>query len=573
MENQKPVRHLIEHMVALLLRLEQHNVEVEDFMQEGWHSDLISPEELRELRTVCQVADEMPGGFLIYSADDNQRLLYANREVLRIFQCANMREFRLHTGNSFRGLVCQEDLDAVEKSISQQIAASRYDLDYVEYRIRRKDGSTRWVEDYGHLVRNETMGDIFYVFLGDAADKRIRQQIEQRQLLAEALEKANLAVAAKNTFLSNMSHDMRTPLHAIFGFTSLAKSSLGDPDAALSHLEQIETASKKLLDMIAQVLEVSAMSSAAGPAQAECDLCKTLNEIHSFLLPQAQEKQIDFTLDCRGVRHSGIYTDEKQLRQLVLNLANNAVTYTPPGGRVNISVTEGEELADHYAVYRLVVEDTGIGISQEFIGRIFEPFSRERNSTLSGIHSIGLGLTIVKNIVDKMGGTISVDSVEEKGSVFTVTLHFRVQPQSGPPEDALVAGDPPSRRILLVDDNELNREIEAELLEKMGFLIDSAENGQIALDKVSQSAPGDYDLILMDLLMPVMDGWQASAAIRRLPNPTLSSIPIIALSASVYDNDRKKSREAGINVHLAKPMNFPLLLETIEKVTKPRRFH
>ena len=125
----------------------------------------------------------------------------------------------------------------------------------------------------------------------------------------------------------------------------------------------------------------------------------------------------------------------------------------------------------------------------------------------------------------------------------------------------------------MVDDNELNREIEAELLEKMGFLIDSAENGQIALDKVSQSAPGDYDLILMDLLMPVMDGWQASAAIRRLPNPTLSSIPIIALSASVYDNDRKKSREAGINVHLAKPMNFPLLLETIEKVTKPRRFH
>ena len=124
MENQKPVRHLIEHMVALLLRLEQHSVEVEDFMQEGWHSDLISPEELRELRTVCQVADEMPGGFLIYSADDNQRLLYANREVLRIFQCANMREFRLHTGNSFRGLVCQEDLDAVEKSISQQIAAN-----------------------------------------------------------------------------------------------------------------------------------------------------------------------------------------------------------------------------------------------------------------------------------------------------------------------------------------------------------------------------------------------------------------------------------------------------------------
>lgn len=270
------------------------------------------------------------------------------------------------------------------------------------------------------------------------------------------------------------------------------------------------------------------------------------------------------------MRHSGIYGDEEKLRQLATCLTNNAVTYTKPGGRVQVKLMERELLPGQYAVYQLEVADTGIGISQEFLSRIFEPFSRERNTTHSGVHGIGLGMSIAKSIVDKMGGTIDVRSEVGEGSVFTATLDFRIQPDHT--HSAAEGGDAARRprRILLVEDNEINREIETELLENMGFIIDSAEDGKVALEKVEQAAPGDYDLIIMDLQMPVMDGWQSSAAIRRLPDPALARIPIIALSANSMDNDRRKSRESGIDVHLAKPLNLPELLDAIEGLMKAR---
>lgn len=401
-------------------------------------------------------------------------------------------------------------------------------------------------------------------------DEEIQEQLEQEQQLEDALGKANLAIDAKNTFLSNISHDMRTPLNAILGFTSLAKQELHDRNAVQEHLGQIEIAGRRLLDMITKVLEMSALSNAAGPAEVECNLREIIGEIYDFLLPQAKEKNISFSLDCDGIRHNGVYANQENLKQLVLNLVNNAVTYTKPGGRVTISINEEEELPNHYVVYRLVVEDTGIGISEKFLERIFDPFSREKNSTLSGIHSIGLGLTIAKKIADKMNGTIDVKSTVGEGSTFTVTLCFRVQPLSG---EADKNGDddephPLNQRILLVEDNEINREIEQELLEKMGFIIDSAENGKIALEKMEQASAGDYDLVIMDIQMPVMNGWQASAAIRALPDPVLAHIPIIALSANVLSSDRRKSRESGIDVHLSKPMDLSVLLDTIEDLTK-----
>lgn len=509
--------------------------------------------------------EEMPGGFLIYRAEEGEEIIYANKGLLRIFQCDTMEEFREFTGNSFRGIVYQEDLEEVEESIRTQILSSRYDLDYVEYRIRRKDGSIGWIEDYGHFVRNEAAGNIFYAFLGDATEKRKR--LETLRMVRETQEKADLAIAAKNAFLANISHDMRTPLNAIFGFTSLAKLSIHDPDTALEYLEQIETASKKLLDMIEKVLQISALSNAAGPKEEECSFCNILRDAYEFLLPQAREKNIAFSLNDSDIRHSTIYADQENLRQLILNLANNALTYTKPGGTVKISVTEGNELPHQEAVYSLTVEDNGIGISPEFIHQVFEPFAREKNSTLSGIHSIGLGLTIVKHIVDMMGGSIDVQSEVGKGTVFTVNLRFRVQPLSGEAGGASELQRIP-QRLLLVEDNELNRDIETELLEKMGFVVDTAENGKTALEKMEQASPGDYDLIIMDIQMPVMDGWQASAAIRRLPNPALSKIPIIALSANVFERDQMKSKESGIDIHLTKPMNFSELLEHIERLTK-----
>ena len=678
--------------------------------------------------------DEMPGGFLIYRASQGEEIIYANRSLLRIFQCETMEEFRAHTGNSFRGLVHPDDLKAVEESIRSQVEASQHDFDYVEYRIRRRDGAIRWIEDYGHFVQTESEGGIFYVFLGDATEKReslmeektrlmnerlererklrhlieeydkertlineeylrqlevieglsvnyeaicyvdldrdqvipyrlsvrtaalfynkltdrayssyatgyvdmwvhpedrelvtkatspeylkekledcltfyinyrvlvsgelqyiqlrvvnvsheegvcqvvmgyrrvdeeIQQQMEQQSLLAEALAKANLAINSKNTFLSNMSHDMRTPLHAIFGFTSLAKLNLENTAEAADYLDRVETASRQLLDMIDKVLEVSSLDGeTAELEETECDLRQTVGDVYSFLEPQAQEKDISFTLNCDSLRHNIVFTDQEKLRQLVMYLANNALTYTNPGGRVSIRVEEGEELSAEYAVYRITVEDTGIGISSEFLDKLFEPFSREKNTTLGGVHGIGLGLTIAKNIVDMMGGVLSVQSAIDKGSTFTAAFRFRVQEWHASARKQAEEGA--AFRILLVEDNEINREIEMELLGELGFEIDPAENGMIALEKMRDSDPGYYDVVLMDLQMPVMDGWQASVAIRALPDKAKARVPIIALSANALERDLRKSRECGLDAHLRKPMDLALLLRTMEELT------
>lgn len=565
--------YLIEHILKFLRWLENEGLAIEEIYADEWPVRSFPPAEEMKFQEACDIIrfiDEIPGGFLIYRAAEEEQLLYANRGVLHMFRCSTMAEFKELTGNTFRGVVCSEDLERVEKSIEKQVFESRKNLDYVEYRIRRKDGSVCWVEDYGHFVRDDAVGDVFYVFLGDSSEERSRQQEEQKRLLEEALEKANMAVKAKNTFLSNISHDMRTPLNAIFGFTSLAKLNIDRTDTVMGYLDQIEKAGHQLLDMITKVLDVSALYNAAGPTEVECDLCSVVQDVYDFLYPQAKEKSISFTLDCDSIVHSGIYADQEKLRQLILSLANNAVTYTKPGGRVSITLTEEEAMLDDFAVYHLVVADNGIGIGEEYLESIFEPFGREKNSTLSGVHGIGLGLTIAKSIVDMMHGKIEVESAVNKGSTFTVNLAFRVQPLQDDFGKEDIAVFQAGLRILLVEDNDINREIETELLERIGFVIDPVENGRIALERMEQASAGDYDLIIMDLQMPVMNGWEAAAAIRRLPDPALAHIPIISLSADILLADRRRALECGIDVCLTKPMEYDALLESIEKLTNWR---
>lgn len=252
MTDQNRQGHFIRRILWLLRLLEENHLEPGHIPESGWPPPGLSPEEQGELEAVqsaIRFMDEMPGGFFIYYAGGEEQVIYANQGMLRLFQCDTLREFRDLTGNSFKGIVHPEDLDGVEASIRKQIAENHYDLDYVEYRIRRKDGSILWVEDYGHFIHAGEAGDVFYVFLGDPADERSRQMAEQEQALREALEKADLAVKAKNAFLSQISHEMRTPLNAIFGFMTLAKTTLADPAAAASYLEQAEAASHQLLGL------------------------------------------------------------------------------------------------------------------------------------------------------------------------------------------------------------------------------------------------------------------------------------------------------------------------------------
>ena len=552
---------------------------IEEILRQLCLSEEFDPEQelSGEAASFIQFMDEMPGGFLIRRADRDGKLLYANGVLLRMFGCSTMDEFLAYTGGSFRGLIHPDDLDEVEQSIRTQISASQYHLYDAEYRVRRRDGAVRWVEAHGHFVQSVTVGDIFYVFLGDATDKwerSLREKADlvsrQEELLAEALAKANVAISSKNAFLSNMSHDMHTPLHAILGFTSLAKLNLDDREETLDCLDRVEIAGRQLLDMIDKVLEASSQSDAAGVEQAECDLRDTLQKVYDFLQPQAQEKNIAFTLDSDRLRHCAVYADQEKLHQLLLYLANNAVTYTNPGGNVSITAEEVQELPHDYAVYRFIVADNGIGISPEFVEKIFEPFSREKNSTISGVHGIGLGLTIAKDIVEMMGGILDVSSEVGKGSTFTVSLTLRVQTRPAG-TDGEPAPDSSIQRLLLAEDNDINREIEEELLTHMGFVIDSVENGKEALEKVTYAPPGYYNLVIMDLQMPVMNGWEAAQAIRALPDPARAKIPIVALSANVTDKDQRRSKDSGIDVHLVKPMDLALLLDTIEALTDQKR--
>ncbi len=706
---------LIEHALSLMDLLRRNRVDLEQFVAGAIQPELaMEPQEERLAREAIAFMDAMPGGFLIYRADGDEEILYANRGLLRLLQCEDMAQFREMTGNSFRGLVHPDDLEQVEESIARQISASHYDLDYVEYRVIRRDGTVRWIEDYGHFANIPSAGGIFYVFLGDATEKRdrldlereqiyqenrrrlevieglsinyesilyvdldrdsiqpyrlsertrvqfqeklqplsfqwymadytavwvhpedremvaretsverirerlsrektfyinyrvicrgelqflqlrfvnvggqasqlvmgyrrvdeeVRQEMEQKQTLSQALVNANLAVRAKNTFLSNISHDMRTPLNAISGFTALARRNLGDRQAVENYLSQVEAASQQLLDLIDKVLETTWLETNEAPAaEAPCSLKSIVQEICDFLQPQAEEKGIAFTVDLTGVEHDEVFSDQDLLHRLVMYLANNAVTYTKPGGQVSVTAQERGDMPGERGVYQLVIRDTGIGISKSFLERIFEPFSREQNTTLSGIHGIGLGLTIAKSIVDRMGGALEVRSEPGQGSTFTATLHLRRQARqaaAGPGGEGLPSlGE--GRRILLVEDNEINREIETELLQDVGFTIDEAVNGAIAVEKVRASAPGEYDLILMDIQMPVMDGWQAAQAIRGLANPALASIPIVALSANVFQSDINKSLDSGMEAHLTKPIDIPALLKTIERILKRR---
>lgn len=560
---------LMEDILALLDYLEKKGVPVDRSTDPEIRGMLPAEGAMQTAYDMMRLMDKIPGGFMIYRADGDERIVYVNRGLLRIFRCETWAQFRETTCGSFRGLVHPEDLNEVEESVKRQIAESQYDLDYVEYRIIRRDRTTAWIEDYGHFVHSEQVGDFFYVFLADVTEKvneAIRQEMQKKKILAEALENAELAIEAKDRFLSNMSHNMRTPMNTILGLMALAKLRTEDP-GLLDCLRQAELSGLQLLDMIEKVLEVSSTGSRRQEAEEECDLCQVMEEVSRRFRGQALDKGLALELDCSQAEHTRVWAGRDKLDQLLSELLRNAVTYTGPGGRILIRLKEEELGLDGRRTYRLSVEDTGVGMSREFLKHLFEPFAREQDTTHSGVNGMGLGLTIAKYTVDRMGGTIRADSSPGRGSVFTVTLRLREAagaPAEGP-EEKTAPGQILGQRILLVEDNEINREIETEILQENGFLVDTAEDGDVAVEMVKRSAPRGYDLVLMDLQMPVMDGWTAARLIRELDDPVLARTPIVALSANSQEQDIRRSMDCGMDGHLPKPISIPQLLEKIRQ--------
>lgn len=668
--------------------------------------------------------EQMPGGFFAYRADESEEVLHLNRAALKIFGCDTLQEFVELTGNTFHGMVHPDDVDNVEKSIAEQIAQSAERTDYVEYRIKQRDGSTRWIADYGRFLNNESFGDVFYVFIADSTErmlkrmerledankallqisvresqyrkailydalffyevnlsenrfitavtqngennvfpvsdiirskgnfdetsytdfiaaskdlvspddrrdyleffepkrlmkccengeleqvyerrvddrfdkshllhyvvllgksaaegtigaliivKDITEQADRRRLLNDTLRQAQTAAIAKNTFLANMSHDIKTPLNAILGFADLIKNHIDDREKTREYIEKIRVSGDQLLTIVSEALEVTRMESGkAALAETEGSLDEMLDEVEKAITPQMNAKALRFEIDKTDIAHPNVLADFTRLTEVFMQLLDNAAKYTENGGRVIFSAEE-QHYSAGFGKYVFTVEDTGSGISEEFMEHLFEPFARENNTTKSGVLGSGLGMTVVKNILDLMGGKISVKSRPNEGTRFTVTVTLK-QLENSETRSAAKPKSPVTLkglRILLVEDNEINCEIAKELLCAEGFVVETASDGDVAVKSVKNSGEGHFDLILMDIQMPRMNGYDATRAIRALGGAN-ANIPIIALSANTYAEDKKKSIEAGMDAHAPKPLNMSRLLSLIEEVLDRR---
>ena len=422
-----------------------------------------------------------------------------------------------------------------------------------------------------YRIKAVKVGSDFGVVLGIRnVDEEIRREMEDKTLLENALRQANRANKAKSVFLSNMSHDIRTPMNAIVGFTTLALSHIDSKEQVEGYLRKIMTSGEHLLNLINDVLDMSRIES--GKMQIEenpCSLPDILHGLRNMIRPDVLKKQMELQTDMTDIRHEDIVCDKLRLNQVLLNLLSNSVKYTPEGGRITFKATESPSPNEGFAFYDFVVSDNGMGMSEDFVRHIFEPFERERNTTLSGIQGTGLGMAITKNIVDMMNGTINVKSRPGEGTEVTVRLELRLAEHVGAvKKDTSRNTEKPPRksRILLVEDNDLNQEIAATLLTEAGFEVEVAENGQIALDMLTVSEPNYYGVILMDIQMPVMNGYEATKRIRALDNEAHRGIPILAMTANAFEEDKKAALQSGMNGHLAKPIDIDKLLETLEEL-------
>lgn len=403
-------------------------------------------------------------------------------------------------------------------------------------------------------------------------DAEIRNEMEKQRLLENALAHAKKANEAKSVFLSNMSHDIRTPMNAIVGFTTLATTHIDNREQVAEYLKKIKSSGNHLLNLINDVLDMSHIESGKMHLMEDpCNLSDVLEDLRNILQADVHAKQQTLEIEKVSVTNEDIYCDKLRLNQVLLNLLSNSVKYTQDGGTIRVTLSQKEQPSADYAEYEFHIVDTGIGMSEDFVRHIFEPFERERNSTISGIQGTGLGMAITKNIVDMMGGSIEVKSTQGVGSEFTLSFPFRINPDA---QDASEQEEKNSNktlslqpgRILLAEDVELNQEIAVTILNEAGFTTEVAENGQIALDKVKNSEPGYYQLILMDIQMPVMNGYEATKAIRRLENEELANIPILAMSANAFEEDKQQSLTCGMNAHIAKPIDVKILFDTLGKI-------
>ena len=395
----------------------------------------------------------------------------------------------------------------------------------------------------------------------------------QEEKLKKAYAAAENSNKAKTEFLNNMSHDIRTPMNVILGYNQLMKSQLTEPKQ-LDYQKKIEQSGKLLLSIINNVLDMARIESGKIKVDENYEsVGEVVDEIISTFASEAEERGIHLSGSMK-VTHRNILCDGTKIREIYVNLVSNAIKYTPRGGNVTITVEELPCKREGYMKVKSEIKDTGIGMSKEYLPTLFEPFSRERNTTTGRVRGTGLGMPIVKKMVDLMGGSLEVESELGKGTVFTFTLMHKIADKKyysqriEKVKTSSMRESLSGKHVLLAEDNDLNAEIAVTILEEAGLVIERVEDGIQCVNRVEQMSPGTYDLILMDIQMPNMDGYQAAQRIRHLNDKTRAEIPIIAMTANAFAEDRKRAFDAGMNGHIAKPIDIEKLGAVILSVLK-----
>jgi signal transduction histidine kinase/ActR/RegA family two-component response regulator len=393
----------------------------------------------------------------------------------------------------------------------------------------------------------------------------------QNKALQAARDAAQSASMAKSAFLFNMSHDIRTPMNAVLGFADKIEKYSDDAGKVREAVAKLKNSGTILLNIINEILELSRIES--GKIEIEpvpCDVRSGISQLKDAVHPLIEKKLLGFVTEI-NVRDYFVRMDVARVNKIVFNILSNSIKYTPAGGKIWYRLDQVGSLPNGNVLYKWTIRDNGIGMDSAFVTHAFERFSREHSSTVSGIEGTGLGLSVCRELVEKMGGAININSERGKGTVVAFSLPLEKCTESDfpkPVEEEEVHQDTvvlEGRKVLLVDDNEMNREIAMDMLTDNGVIVETAENGFTAVEKVAAAKPGDFDLVLMDIQMPVMDGYEATRRIRALPNKALAGIPIVAMTANAFDEDRKASKAAGMNAHLAKPVGADVLCKVLSE--------
>ena len=404
----------------------------------------------------------------------------------------------------------------------------------------------------------------------ETVNTKLRQA---KQAAEEAFQVAQEANRSKSNFLANMSHDIRTPMNAIIGITSLIRHDAGDKDKVIEYADKIDTSSQHLLGIINDVLDMSKIEAGKTTFKyTDFSIRDFIQELNVIFHSQTDEKDQTFTIIKEDIQHEWVNGDQVHLMQIFSNLLSNAVKYTQEGGEIQFLIEECESKSSVYAKYRFLVSDNGMGMSEDFKNTIFDAFTREESSLTNKIQGTGLGMAITKNLVEAMGGTIDVESEPGQGSCFEVLMDLKIaedqsvslipQTEKDEPEGNILQG----MKFLCAEDNEINAEILTELLKIEGAECTICENGEEILKAFEQSVPGEYDMILMDVQMPVMNGYEATQAIRRSSHELAKTIPIIAMTANAFSEDIQHSLAAGMNAHISKPVDMKMLEKTIRSI-------